>query len=88
MPDDAETSNKTTTYYINKRIDSLENNLQKQLDQRFDSLEKKLDDHLKCCDKEMGKLNDRVIPLEDFKSRSIGATAIVLFLIGLWKLIA
>ncbi len=84
MPDDSEIE-KTALYYLNKRIDKLEENLINKIDGNFSSLEKTIDAHLLCCQNSRNQFNIRVTRLESFKNRAIGVIAFALFLIGVWK---
>ncbi len=77
---------KTALYYINKRIDKLEENMFQRIDSRFDELEKVINAHLAFCDDTRSKFNVRVTALETFKNKLIGAAILVGMLIGLFKL--
>ncbi len=76
---------KTSVYYINKRIDKLEENLQQQIDNRFDSLEKTIDTHLGFCLTTRENFSKRVGKLESNMSIAAGAVALFLVLIGIWQ---
>lgn len=88
MSEEDEVMNKeasTAIFYINQRIDKLEESLQNQINNRFDTLEKTIDAHLALCRNTTGKFDVRVRTLEGFKNRAIGVTALLIIILGLLR---
>lgn len=71
---------KTAIYYINRRIDEL----QAQLDRRFDSVEKLLTDHLNQCHRDMETDDKRIRWVENYVNKAVGALALFVFLLTLY----
>lgn len=76
----------TFQYFINKRIDKLEENMCQRIDSRFDGLEKVINAHIAYCLDTHSKFNIRVANLEAFRNKVIGIAIVVTALMGLVKL--
>ncbi len=101
LPQDRVTTDRTSQYYLNKRIDSLEENMQIGFEHIMDAIrDNKTQIHevlLECqkgCYSEIKSLRTEVSSLQEFKNRAIGAKAIVIIsastilaILSIWKLL-